>query len=513
MRKRTVKNLTAMAIATAISATTVSAASSDSFILFLPRADIITYEYDSDHLSDKYSTNDYFILLYDAGEVVRLHVDTDEKYFIEDAMGTTTYSSYEISKDGDLSFIMPEEDILLEVKDDEGNTIDISELQTETEVSAEAGNAEDGRTEDAQSVNTEVSKIAVNIYGGIQANCMMVNGSSNEVRSGEEFRTSENIDIIVITADGGEWDNPSFQLLKNGEPVENEGDYIINSGGWNGEFKIDLKNGMNMSEDAWTLNIVENGYTIPEPDPQEEAEAGLIEEMAEELTVDPVLGADALLQVLDTSNEPVPMGDTESEVQEHIDMETDENALETLVSLSESNTEKDLSINESEAPAEDVKEAAVLWMDTEAEESEPETYTGSIDPDIPRNYIPVPNRNEMYMVLDENGEVYDYKIRVKVGSEWEWEDVFPGIVDVPDEQDLYMVRKEDGTISFFKYIRNTDSTYMFIETDEDGVLLAKGKPDETESEAGAETKNPTEQKAYVEIEKSDESSGTNEFFN
>lgn len=336
MRKRTVKNLTAMAIATAISATTVSAASSDSFILFLPRADIITYEYDSDHLSDKYSTNDYFILLYDAGEVVRLHVDTDEKYFIEDAMGTTTYSSYEISKDGDLSFIMPEEDILLEVKDDEGNTIDISELQTETEVSAEAGNAEDGRTEDAQSVNTEVSKIAVNLYGGIQANCMMVNGSSNEVRSGEEFRTSENIDIIVITADGGEWDNPSFQLLKNGEPVENEGDYIINSGGWNGEFKIDLKNGMNMSEDAWTLNIVEKGYTIPEPDPQEETEAAteLTVETTEELIVNPVLGADALLQILDTPSIPVPMEDTESETQEYVDVETDENTLEALVSIS-----------------------------------------------------------------------------------------------------------------------------------------------------------------------------------
>lgn len=82
---------------------------------------------------------------------------------------------------------------------------------------------------------------------------------------------------------------------------------------------------------------------------------------------------------------------------------------------------------------------------------------------------------------------------------WEREDVFPGIVDVPDEQNLYMVRKEDGTISFFKYIRNADNTYMFIETDE-------------ESAAGAEAENPTEQKVYAEIEKLDENSGTNEFF-
>lgn len=96
-----------------------------------------------------------------------------------------------------------------------------------------------------------------------------------------------------------------------------------------------------------------------------------------------------------------------------------------------------------------------------------------LDPEIPLNYLPVPGEDELYMVVDNDGKIIGYRRRIKqIDGSWKWEDVNPDIPEnyepVEGLENVYKVTMEDGTVKYFKYIRNDDDTFAFVEVDENG---------------------------------------------
>ena len=101
-----------------------------------------------------------------------------------------------------------------------------------------------------------------------------------------------------------------------------------------------------------------------------------------------------------------------------------------------------------------------------------------LDPEIPLNYIPVPGEDELYMVVDNNGNIIQYRKRKRqADGTWLWEDVNPDIPEnyepVEGLENVYKVTYEDGTVKYFKYVRNSDDTFAFVEVDENGNEINK----------------------------------------
>ncbi|MDR0287446.1 MAG: CAP domain-containing protein [Clostridiales bacterium] len=101
-----------------------------------------------------------------------------------------------------------------------------------------------------------------------------------------------------------------------------------------------------------------------------------------------------------------------------------------------------------------------------------------LDPEIPENYLPVPGRKELYMVIDDDGHITGYRQRTQQNDgSWLWADVNPDIPEhyeaVQGLKDVYKVTGSDGTVSYYKYIRNEDDTFAFIPVDQYGNPLAE----------------------------------------
>lgn len=107
-----------------------------------------------------------------------------------------------------------------------------------------------------------------------------------------------------------------------------------------------------------------------------------------------------------------------------------------------------------------------------------------IDPEIPDNYIPVPGEDELYMVIDENGNIKEYRHRTKqADGSWVWETVNPdipaGYIPVEGLENVYKVIDENGNVTYVKYIRNDDDTFTFVPCDSKGNIIdVKAKEDE-----------------------------------
>ena len=100
-----------------------------------------------------------------------------------------------------------------------------------------------------------------------------------------------------------------------------------------------------------------------------------------------------------------------------------------------------------------------------------------LDPEIPQNYIPVPGENELYMVVDDDGQIEKYRHREQQeDGSWVWNDVNPDIpedyIPVDGLKDVYKVTDKDGKVSYYKYIRNDDDTFAFVPVDKDGKGLS-----------------------------------------
>lgn len=103
-----------------------------------------------------------------------------------------------------------------------------------------------------------------------------------------------------------------------------------------------------------------------------------------------------------------------------------------------------------------------------------------LDPEIPLNYIPVPGENELYMVVDNNGNIIGYRQRTKqIDGSWLWTDVNPDIPAnyeaVEGLENVYKVVMDDGSVKYYKYIRNDDDTFAFVEVDENGNPIDKDR--------------------------------------
>ena len=99
-----------------------------------------------------------------------------------------------------------------------------------------------------------------------------------------------------------------------------------------------------------------------------------------------------------------------------------------------------------------------------------------LDPEIPRNYIPVLGYDELYMVIDENGNIVGYRHRVRQeDGSWLWYDVNPDIPEgwepVPGLEGVYRMVDEYGNVHYYRYHRNADDTFYFEEVDEHGNSL------------------------------------------
>lgn len=119
------------------------------------------------------------------------------------------------------------------------------------------------------------------------------------------------------------------------------------------------------------------------------------------------------------------------------------------------------------------------WENGDTPEADPEWV---LDPEIPANYIPVPGAIEIYMVVDDDGNIIKYRERTQQeDGSWVWNDVNPDIPEnyepVPGLPNVYKVTNADGSVSYFKYIRNDDDTYAFVPVDSEGNPIEEKKED------------------------------------
>ncbi len=123
-----------------------------------------------------------------------------------------------------------------------------------------------------------------------------------------------------------------------------------------------------------------------------------------------------------------------------------------------------------------------FWWNSMDPDAAPKASTAWVlDPEIPSNYIPVPGRTELYMVVDKDGYITAYRRRVKQDDgSWLWEDCNPDVPEnyepVPGLKDVYKVTYDDGSVKYFKYIRNKDDTYAFVEVDARGNMIGYENP-------------------------------------
>lgn len=117
------------------------------------------------------------------------------------------------------------------------------------------------------------------------------------------------------------------------------------------------------------------------------------------------------------------------------------------------------------------------WWDSDVDV----TDDWRIDDEIPENYVPIPGKKETYMVIDiDTGEIKAYRKREKTTDPngnivWNWSDIENNISKeyepVEGLIDIYKKSNSDGTVTYYRYIRNSDGTYAFIEVNADGSDL------------------------------------------
>lgn len=94
-----------------------------------------------------------------------------------------------------------------------------------------------------------------------------------------------------------------------------------------------------------------------------------------------------------------------------------------------------------------------------------------LDPEIPENYIPVPGEHEMYMVVDAQGNISEYRQRIKSeDGSWIWSNVEnPNkTYIIAAETDNGYVLSSDNGDTYIKYIRNDDNSYAYVNSDANG---------------------------------------------
>ncbi len=110
-----------------------------------------------------------------------------------------------------------------------------------------------------------------------------------------------------------------------------------------------------------------------------------------------------------------------------------------------------------------------------------------LDASVPENFVPVPGSINIFMEIDEKGNIVAYYERVTSENEdgtmthvWKKleEDndddalkIPEGYEPVPNLENVYKVTDEDGKVSYFKYVRNEDGSFAFVPVDEKGNMI------------------------------------------
>lgn len=102
----------------------------------------------------------------------------------------------------------------------------------------------------------------------------------------------------------------------------------------------------------------------------------------------------------------------------------------------------------------------------------------TLDPEIPLNYIPVPGEDELYMVVDDSGNITNYRKRVKqADGSWVWQDVNPDIPDNYEKVDgldnVYKVTNKDGTTEYKQYVRKDANPFVIVYRTNDPATYGK----------------------------------------
>ena len=89
------------------------------YLIVLPNQEDVTYHYESTHYNKDFSTKEFTILLYEAGETVKLGIDTELDYHMMEMASWHEYLSKEDMNFGKAEFVMPELDLELQLMEPE----------------------------------------------------------------------------------------------------------------------------------------------------------------------------------------------------------------------------------------------------------------------------------------------------------------------------------------------------------------------------------------------------------
>lgn len=100
-----------------------------------------------------------------------------------------------------------------------------------------------------------------------------------------------------------------------------------------------------------------------------------------------------------------------------------------------------------------------------------------LDPEIPENYVPVPDEDELYMVIGDDGTIQQYRKRtLQDDGSWIWTTVQDNNPLKPTEVENVFEVTSNNTTEYLKYIRNKDNTYAFEKSDIKGNIIGYDVP-------------------------------------
>lgn len=99
-----------------------------------------------------------------------------------------------------------------------------------------------------------------------------------------------------------------------------------------------------------------------------------------------------------------------------------------------------------------------------------------LDPTIPGNYVPVPGEVDIFMVLNEDGSVKEYRKRTKnAEGGWDWETIenptgqtVEKIKETP-YGDLYKFTNNEGFEEYKRFVLDENNGFAWVDTDENGL--------------------------------------------
>lgn len=129
------------------------AASSNDYIVLLPKINGVEYDLDKDHVADEYCSDNYTVLLYNPGETVDFEVTGGTKFTILDTLENDSEDYAKDAKDGKVSFTMPSEDLTLAFVKEDTDTEE-TDNPAETESNSETASEETISTEETANKET-----------------------------------------------------------------------------------------------------------------------------------------------------------------------------------------------------------------------------------------------------------------------------------------------------------------------------------------------------------------------